>query len=80
MLNEAIIAVSILTGLGLSFAVILAVAYKRLKVEEDPRIDQVEEMLPQRKSLMPEKVLDKLSPDDVRDLFAYLRSGQPLNN
>lgn len=46
MLTEAIIAISILTGLGLLFAVILAVAYKRLKVEEDPRIDQVEEMLP----------------------------------
>ena len=46
MLNEAIIAISILTGLGLVFAVILAVAYKKLKVEEDPRIDEVEEMLP----------------------------------
>lgn len=36
----------ILTGLGLLFATILAVAYKKLKVEEDPRIDTVEEMLP----------------------------------
>lgn len=46
MLTEVIISLSILTGLGLLFAVILAAAYKRLKVEEDPRIDQVEEMLP----------------------------------
>ncbi|MCB0549064.1 MAG: RnfABCDGE type electron transport complex subunit B [Phaeodactylibacter sp.] len=46
MVNEILIPVGILAGLGLVFAVILAVAYKRLRVEEDPRIDQVEEMLP----------------------------------
>ncbi len=46
MLNEIIIAVSILTGLGLLFAAIIALAYRRLHVEEDPRIDEVEEMLP----------------------------------
>ncbi|MCO6480158.1 MAG: RnfABCDGE type electron transport complex subunit B [Phaeodactylibacter sp.] len=46
MINEILIAVGILAGLGLLFAVILAVAYKKLRVEEDPRIDQVEEMLP----------------------------------
>ena len=46
MWGEIIIAVSILTGLGLLFAIILAVAYKKLRVYEDPRIDQVEEMLP----------------------------------
>jgi Na+-translocating ferredoxin:NAD+ oxidoreductase RNF subunit RnfB len=46
MINEIAIALIILTGLGLLFATILAVAYKKLKVYEDPRIDQVEEMLP----------------------------------
>ena len=33
-------------GLGLALAVVLAVANKKLHVEEDPRIDAVEEMLP----------------------------------
>ena len=46
MINEIIIAVVILTGLGLLFAAILAIAYKKLKVWEDPRIDAVEGMLP----------------------------------
>jgi len=46
MANDIIIAVAILTGLGLLFAVILAVAYKKLKVYEDPRIDVVDSMLP----------------------------------
>jgi putative heme-binding domain-containing protein len=41
--------------------------------------EQIEEMLPQRKSLMPEGLLKDLSEQDVRDLFAYLRSSQPLN-
>lgn len=45
-MNEVIISLVILTGLGLLFATILAVAYKNLKVYEDPRIDKVEEMLP----------------------------------
>jgi putative heme-binding domain-containing protein len=30
-------------------------------------------------SLMPEGLLDGMSDQEVRDLFAYLRSGQPLN-
>lgn len=46
MVNDVVIPLAILTGLGLLFAVILAVAYKKLKVIEDPRIDKVEEMLP----------------------------------
>ena len=46
MINEILIPVGILAGLGLLFAIILAVAYKKLRVEEDPRIDEVEEMLP----------------------------------
>ncbi len=46
MVNEIVIAVGILVGLGLLFAVIIAVAYKKLRVYEDPRIGKVEEMLP----------------------------------
>lgn len=46
MMNEIIISLVILTGLGLLFATILAVAYKKLKVYEDPRIDIVEGILP----------------------------------
>ncbi|HEV3004640.1 MAG TPA: PVC-type heme-binding CxxCH protein, partial [Pirellulales bacterium] len=41
--------------------------------------DQIEELAPQRKSLMPEGQLRELSDQQVRDLFAYLRSTQPLN-
>ncbi len=44
------------------------------------RQDQIDEMLPQRKSLMPERLLDGLTDQQVRDLFAYLRSSQPLND
>ncbi|QDV15644.1 Cytochrome c [Gimesia panareensis] len=40
--------------------------------------DNIEEMLPQKKSLMPEGLLDKLSDKEIRDLFSYLRSSQPL--
>ncbi len=46
MVNDVIIALAILTGLGLFFATIIAIAYKKLKVYEDPRIDRVEDMLP----------------------------------
>ncbi len=46
MANEIIIAISIVGGLGLLFATVIAIAYKKLRVYEDPRIDQVEEMLP----------------------------------
>lgn len=46
MLNEILIAVAIVGGLGILFAAVIAVAYKKLRVYEDPRIDQVEEMLP----------------------------------
>lgn len=44
------------------------------------RQDQIEEMVQQRKSLMPEGLLKDLNPQQVRDLFAYLRSTQPLND
>lgn len=46
MVGEVIIALSILIGLGLLFGSIIAVSFKKLRVQEDPRIDQVEEMLP----------------------------------
>jgi len=46
MVNDVVIPLAILTGLGLLFAVILALAYKKLKVYEDPRIDVVEDLLP----------------------------------
>jgi len=42
--------------------------------------DSIEEMVPQKKSLMPEGQLNQLTDQQVRDLFAYLRSAQPLNN
>jgi electron transport complex protein RnfB len=45
-MNEFLTAPAIMTGLGLFFGVILAVAYKLLKVEEDPRIAHTEELLP----------------------------------
>ncbi len=40
--------------------------------------DNIDEMLPQKKSLMPEGLFDKLSDKEIRDLFSYLRSSQPL--
>lgn len=41
---------------------------------------QLEEFRQQRKSLMPEGLLTGLSDQQVRDLLAYLRSTQPLND
>lgn len=46
MVAEVLTALAILVGLGLLFATILAISYKKLKVYEDPRLDIVEEMLP----------------------------------
>ena len=45
-MNSYLVAPAIMTGLGLSFAVILAVAYRFLKVQEDPRIERTEDLLP----------------------------------
>jgi putative heme-binding domain-containing protein len=42
-------------------------------------VDEVETQRPAGMSLMPEGLLAGLSEADVRDLFAYLRSNQPLN-
>lgn len=41
--------------------------------------ERIEEILPQPKSIMPEGLLKDLTEQQVRDLFAYLRSSQPLN-
>jgi Na+-translocating ferredoxin:NAD+ oxidoreductase RNF subunit RnfB len=43
---QGVIAVGILTGVALFFGLVLAVSYRLLKVEEDPRLATVEEMLP----------------------------------
>jgi putative heme-binding domain-containing protein len=40
--------------------------------------DQIEELLREKKSLMPEGQLTAMTEQQVRDLFAYLRSTQPL--
>ena len=45
-MGEVLTAAAIMAGLALFFAVILATAYALLRVEEDPRIDDVEGMLP----------------------------------
>ena len=39
---------------------------------------EIDELIPQRKSLMPENLLKEFSEQQVRDLFGYLRSSQPL--
>ncbi len=39
---------------------------------------EIEEMRQQKRSVMPERLLDSLTPIQVRDLFAYLRMSQPL--
>jgi putative heme-binding domain-containing protein len=41
---------------------------------------RIEDMKAIPQSLMPEGLLDSLSAQQVRDLFAYLRSSQPLND
>jgi RnfABCDGE-type electron transport complex B subunit len=43
---DILIPLAILGGLGLLFGVILSIAYKQFKVYEDPRIDVLEELLP----------------------------------
>ncbi len=46
MFENLIIAVLIMAGLGVILAVMVAIANKKLFVFEDPRIDEVEQMLP----------------------------------
>lgn len=43
------------------------------------RHDEIEEMQVSKLSIMPEGTLKKLSDQQIRDLFAYLRSSQPVN-
>lgn len=40
--------------------------------------ENIDEMIKQPKSIMPEGLLDKLSDQDLRDLFGFLRSSQPV--
>ena len=40
--------------------------------------DEIDAMRPSPSSIMPEGLLKNLSDQQVRDLFAYLRSTQPL--
>ena len=42
--------------------------------------NDIESLKPQPSSLMPEGLLDKLTPEQLCDLFAYLRSSQPLSD
>jgi len=42
--------------------------------------DDIEEIVPLKKSLMPEGLLNNLTDEQVRNLFTYLRVGQPLNS
>jgi Na+-translocating ferredoxin:NAD+ oxidoreductase RNF subunit RnfB len=44
--NEIALATAVMAGLGVLFGVVLALANRYLRVEEDPRIEQVEGMLP----------------------------------
>ncbi len=46
LLNEILTAGGIMFGVALTFGVILAIANRKLRVDEDPRIDDVEGMLP----------------------------------
>ena len=45
-MNTFIASIITMAGLGIFFSVVLAVANKQLKVEEDPRVEKVEGMLP----------------------------------
>jgi len=42
--------------------------------------DNIDEMVANPKSVMPEGILDKLNDEQIQHLFAYLRSTQPLAN
>ena len=46
MVNQVLGSVYILSGVGLVFAILIALAYWKLRVYEDPRIDTVAAMLP----------------------------------
>lgn len=48
MTNTIILTIVILSGLGLLLALVLFLVAKKFKVEEDPRIDDVEKLCPVR--------------------------------
>jgi putative heme-binding domain-containing protein len=43
-------------------------------------IDELEQLEPAGRSLMPDGLLNDLEPNQIRDLFAYLRISQPFTN
>lgn len=43
------------------------------------RQDEIEDMMISKLSIMPEGTLKSLTAEQIRDLFAYLRSSQPVN-
>ena len=45
-MSEIVASVTVMTGLSLVFAAVLAGAYRFLRVEEDPRLEVVEDLLP----------------------------------
>ena len=45
-MGQIALAAGIMGGLGIAFGLVLAVSYRFLRVEEDPRLGEVEEMLP----------------------------------
>ncbi len=45
-MNNILLAPAIMTGIGLFFSTVLVIAHRFLKVQEDPRIDQAEQLLP----------------------------------
>ena len=46
VVQQVATAITVMTGMGLFFASVLAIAYRFLRVEEDPRLEIVEELLP----------------------------------
>lgn len=70
-------------------------ALSGLLMEQDPQVvvvrdaegqttaierEQIDELSVQPRSIMPEGLLSELNDQQIRDLFAYLRSTQPLND
>ena len=43
------------------------------------RRDEIEDMRAIKRSVMPERTVKKLTEQQIRDLFAYLRASQPVN-
>ena len=45
-MNTILVAILVLGGIGILGAAVLYVVARKFKVEEDPRIDEIEELLP----------------------------------